>query len=143
VILRWLARYTNGAHHITGVDINPYLLREAAALARKEGLAGVIELRQGNAEALPFADSRFDVTMACTVMEEGNADRMLAECVRVTKSGGRVAVIVRSLDMPGWVNLPLGAELKKKAEAQRGHVVKEGCADASLYRACGRRGLKG
>ena len=142
VILRWLARHTNGANHIVGVDINRYLLREAAALAKKEGIEGAIELREGNAEALPFADSHFDVTMACTVMEEGNADRMLAECVRVTKSGGRVAVIVRSLDMPWWVNLPLRADLKKKAEAQRGNVLKEGCADASLYRRMRRAGLK-
>ncbi|HBA38182.1 MAG TPA: hypothetical protein DCZ05_00105, partial [Deltaproteobacteria bacterium] len=119
-----------------------YLLREAAALAKKEGIEGAIELREGNAEALPFADSHFDVTMACTVMEEGNADRMLAECVRVTKSGGRVAVIVRSLDMPWWVNLPLRADLKKKAEAQRGNVLKEGCADASLYRRMRQAGLK-
>jgi ubiquinone/menaquinone biosynthesis C-methylase UbiE len=142
VILRWLARHTNGANHITGVDINRYLLREAAAVAKKEGIEGAIELREGNGEALPFADSHFDVTMACTVMEEGNADRMLAECVRVTKSGGRVAVIVRSLDMLGWVNLPLGSELKKKAETQRGHVLKEGCADASLYRRMQQAGLK-
>ena len=28
---------TNGANHITGVDINSYSLREAAALAKKEG----------------------------------------------------------------------------------------------------------
>jgi ubiquinone/menaquinone biosynthesis C-methylase UbiE len=142
VILRWLARYTNGANQITGIDINPYLLREAAALVKKEGIDGTVTLREGNGEALPFADSQFDVTLACTVMEEGNADRMLAECVRVTRSGGKVAAIVRSLDMPGWVNLPLGSELKKKAEIQRGHVVKEGCADASLYRRMRQAGLK-
>ena len=142
VILRWLARRASGANHITGVDINPYLLREAAALAKKEGVEGAIELREGSGEALPFADSHFDVTMACTVMEEGNADRMLAECVRVTKSGGRVAVIVRSLDMSGWVNLPLGIDLKKKTETQRGHVFKEGCADASLYRRMQQAGLR-
>jgi ubiquinone/menaquinone biosynthesis C-methylase UbiE len=142
VILRWLARHTHGANRITGLDINPYLLREAAALAKKESIEGAIELREGNGEALPFADGRFDVTLACTVMEEGNADRMLAECVRVTKSGGRVAVIVRSLDMPGWVNLPIGTELKKKAETQRGHVFKEGCADAGLYRRMRQAGLE-
>jgi SAM-dependent methyltransferase len=141
VILRWLARHTHGANPITGVDVNPYLLREAAALVKKEGIEGAIELREGNGEALPFADGRFDVTMACTVMEEGNADRMLAECARVTRRGGRVAVIVRSLDMPGWVNLQLGTELKIKAEAQRGHVLKEGCADASLYRRMRQAGL--
>jgi ubiquinone/menaquinone biosynthesis C-methylase UbiE len=141
VILRWLARHTHGANPITGVDVNPYLLREAAALVKKEGIEGAIELREGNGEALPFADGRFDVTMACTVMEEGNADRMLAECARVTRRGGRVAVIVRSLDMPGWVNLQLGTELKIKAEAQRGHVLKEGCADAGLYRRMRQAGL--
>jgi ubiquinone/menaquinone biosynthesis C-methylase UbiE len=142
VILRWLARYTNRANHITGIDVNPYLLREAAALVKKDGIEGTVALREGNGEALPFADSQFDVTMACTVMEEGNADRMLAECVRVTNSGGRVLAVVRSLDMPGWVNLPLGSELKKKAEIQRGHVLKEGCADASLYRRMRHAGLK-
>ena len=142
VILRWLARYVNGANRMTGVDINPYLLREAKATVQKENLQDLIDLREGNAESLPFPDDQFDVTMTCTVMEEGNADRMLAECVRVTKNGGRVAAIVRALDMPWWVNLPLTAELKTKAEAQRGHVLREGCADASLYRRMRQAGLK-
>jgi len=118
------------------------LLREAAALARKEGIEGVIEFREGNAEALPFTDSQFDVTMACTVLEEGDAYRMLAEMVRVTKSGGRVAVIVRSIDMPWWVNLPLRVDLKTKVEAQAGNVQEQGCADASLYWRLNQAGLE-
>jgi hypothetical protein len=61
VLDRWLARRTPGAHRITGVDINPYLLREAEALARQEGLESAIEFREGNAESLPFADQSFDV----------------------------------------------------------------------------------
>jgi hypothetical protein len=44
--------------------------------------------------------------------------------------------------MPGWVNLPVGTELKKKAETQRGHVFKEGCADAGLYRRMRQAGLE-
>ncbi|MBI2087926.1 MAG: methyltransferase domain-containing protein [Deltaproteobacteria bacterium] len=136
-LVRWLARHTGGANRIVGADINRYLLREAAALARKEGVEGAIELREGNAEALPFPDNHFDVTMACTVAEEGDADRMLAEFVRVTRPGGRVAVMVRSIDMPWWVNLPLRAELKSKVEGRGrlgGNVQEQGCADASLYR---------
>jgi hypothetical protein len=35
---RWLARYTTGADQITAVDVNSYLLREAASLALAEGL---------------------------------------------------------------------------------------------------------
>ncbi len=141
-VARWLARHTNGANRIVGVDINQYLLREAAALAKKDGIQSAIELREGTAEDLPFMDSHFNITMAFTVLEEGNADRMLAEFVRVTKRGGRVAVIVRSLDMPWWVNLSLPAELKKKVDSHRGQVLKEGCADASLYRRMEQAGLK-
>ncbi len=142
VILRWLAEYTHGKNRIVGIDVNRYLLREAATLVHKAGIQGVIELRDGNAESMPFPDDCFDVTLACTVMEEGDADRMLQECVRVTRPQGRVAVLVRSIDMPGWVNLPLEAALRRKAEAQSGNAQEQGCADASLYSRMYKAGLK-
>ena len=144
VLDRWLARRTGGANRIVGVDINRYLLREATGLARKEGLEGMIEFREGNAESLPFPESSFDVTLACTVLEEGDADRMLAELVRVTKAGGRVAVMVWSMDMPWWVNLPLRAELKTKLETpgrMSPGLAERGCADAGLYRRLSQAGL--
>jgi SAM-dependent methyltransferase len=134
VLDRWLARYTSQGNRITGVDVNRYLLREAAALVNKEGLADVISFREGDAEALPFPDNHVDVAFAFTVMEEGNADQMLAELVRVTKPGGRVAVMVRALDIPWVVNVALGAELKTKVQTPRGFVGAQGCADANLYR---------
>ena len=138
---RWLARYTEKRNPIVGADVNGYLLREAASLADGEGLGGVIDWQSGDGEALPFADSRFDAALAFTVMEEGDADRMLAECVRVTRSGGKVAVIVRALDMPWWVNLPLRPELKHKVQTGYGDVVRGGCADASLYERMAAAGL--
>jgi len=143
VLDRWLARRTGGAHPITGVDINPYLLQEAGALARRDGLEGAIEFREGNAERLPFADSSFDVTMSVTVIEEADADRMLAEMVRVTKPEGRVAVVARAMDMPFLMNAPLPTALKTKVEAPGavGGVAVQGCADASLYRRMRRAGL--
>jgi SAM-dependent methyltransferase len=141
VLTRWLAGRSAGAHRITGVDINPYLLREARALARRDGLEGAIEFRQGNAESLPFADNSFDVTMSVTVIEEVDADRMLAEMVRVTKPGGRVAVVARAIDMPALVNAPLAAGLKARVEAPGGGVADKGCADASLYRRTHQTGL--
>ena len=49
VLDRWLARHTGRAHRIVAVDIHRTLLREAAALATKDGLAGHIEFREGNA----------------------------------------------------------------------------------------------
>jgi SAM-dependent methyltransferase len=141
VLDRWLARRTAGAHHVIGVDINPYLLREARALARQEGLEGAIEFRDGNAESLPFSDNSFDVAMSVTVIEEVDADRMLAEMVRVTKPGGRVAIVARAIDMPFLRNLALSADLKAKTEAPGGGVAAHGCADASLYRRMHHAGL--
>ncbi len=140
-VARWLARYTGKRSPIVGADINAYLLREAGVLAASEGLDGVIEWRSADGEGLPFANGRFDASFAFTVMEEGDADAMLAELVRVTRPGGKVAAIVRSLDMPWWVNLPLRPDLKQKAQTGYGDVVQGGCADASLYERMGRAGL--
>jgi ubiquinone/menaquinone biosynthesis C-methylase UbiE len=141
VVSRWLARRTAGKNEIVGLDINPYLLGEAMALTKNEGLGRLIEFREGNAEALPLSDGSFDVTVSCTVFEEGDAEQMLSEMIRVTKPGGRVAVIVRSVDMPCLVNVPIGAELKSKIEAPGGGVAEKGCADASLSRRFHRAGL--
>ena len=142
VLVRWLARHTNGDNRIVGMDINPYFLREAAALARKVGLEYAIEFREGSAEALPFPDSSFDITWSITVIEEVDADQMLAEMVRVTKPGGRVAVGARAIDLPFLMNLPLLPELKAKVEAPGvGSIAELGCADASLYQRFHQAGL--
>jgi SAM-dependent methyltransferase len=111
------------------------------ALAMQEDLADVITFQEGDAEALPFPDNHVEVTVSFTVLEEGNADRMLAELVRVAKPGGRVAAMVRALDIPWVVNVPLRAELKTKTEIPRGFVGAQGCADASLYRRFHQAGL--
>jgi SAM-dependent methyltransferase len=137
VIVREIARQTQGRNRIIDVDIGPYLLREAASLAKRAGFGEWISFREGNAEAIPLPESSVDVGLSFTVMEEGDADRMLAELVRVTKPGGRVAVVVRAVDMPSWVNLPLGAAVRTKADQPgmvSGGVAAAGCADASLYR---------
>ena len=144
VLIRWLARQTAGANQILGVDMNRYLLREAAALIEKDGLSEAITLQEGNAEALPLPDGSVDVAFACTVLEEGDADKMLTEMVRVTRPRGRVAVIVRAIDMPWWLNLPLRSALKTKMEAPGrvgSGVAAHGCGDASIYQRFRRAGL--
>lgn len=145
VLCRWLARRTPRPQPIIGVDINAFLLREAGVLARQEGLAGAVEFRPGNAEMLPFPDNSIDLAMSVTVIEETDADRMLAEMTRITKPNGRVAVIARAMDMPFLMNLPLSPALKAKVEAPGaiGGVAPSGCADASLYRRMRGAGLTG
>jgi ubiquinone/menaquinone biosynthesis C-methylase UbiE len=112
-------------------------------LTRNEGLADVITFQEGNAEALRFPSGTFDVTLSCTVLEEGDATLMLSELVRVTKRGGRVAAVVRAMDMPWFVNLPMDPAVKASVEARMGSgVLPKGCADASLYRRMCNAGLE-
>ena len=121
---------------ILDIDINPYLLREAAALAAREGLAERVDFREGSAEALPLADASIDVALSLTVMEEGDADRMMAELMRVTRPGGRIGAIVRAQDMSWWSNLPLNPALRAKVDRAGvlgGGASPTGCPDASLY----------
>jgi SAM-dependent methyltransferase len=146
VVLREIARRTAGTNRIIDVDINPYLLREAANLAKRAGLAERMTFQEGSAEAIPLAAESVDVALSFTVMEEGNADQMLAELVRVTRPGGRIAAIVRSCDMPSWANLPISAALRAKVDRPGligAGVASDGCADANLYRRFHRAGLTG
>lgn len=134
VLARWLSRRTDGAIKITGLDLNSYLLSEAAAFVNSDGLSETIELREGNAEALPFLDESFDGAFSVTVIEECDANKMLAEMVRVTKPGGKIAVIARATDVQFVWNVTLPEELKGKVQQAGGQIASDGCADASLYR---------
>jgi len=114
-------------------------------LAGREGLADRIDLRERSAEALPLPDGFTDVALCCTVAEEGNAERMFGELVRITKPGGRVGIIVRAIDRGCWINLPLDTALKTKVETPGmigGGMSPGGCADASLYQRFHPLGLK-
>jgi len=140
-LLRWLT-LSGRVRRVVGVDINPYLLREARVEAGRAGVGHAVDLREGKAEELPFDDASFDVTFASTVMEEANADTMLAEMTRVTCPGGKVVVIVRAVDVPWIVHAGLPADIKERVEKASGAVGPDGCADASLYRRFHDAGLR-
>jgi ubiquinone/menaquinone biosynthesis C-methylase UbiE len=136
-VARWLARHLSPGTEIAAVDVNGYLLREAAALTEAAGLGHRITFKEGDAVALPFGSDSFDVTLSFTVMEEVDADRMLAEMLRVTRPGGRLGVVVRAIDQPRFLNVSLPAALDAKVlamSAPRMGVSRRGCADVSLYR---------
>lgn len=142
---RGLARWLGAGHPVVASDLNPYLLSEAGKLADGEGLSRQISFEQANAEALPFGDGRFELCFSSTVIEEANADKMLAEMARVAKPGGHVAAIARAVDMDWWINVPAEDGLVKKLNA-RGPKTSSGasdggCADGSLYRRLGAAGL--
>ena len=144
VLCRWVARQMDNANPVSGVDVNAFFLREAAEIARRDGMADVVSFHEGSAEALPFEDNSMDVVFSSTVIQRVNADRMLPEMVRVAKPGGRIAVLGHAHDMNRWVNLPLPADLKTRIESppwvdDPGHP--DGCDDSSLYRRFAALGL--
>lgn len=140
-LVRLLARRLGAANPITGLDANPYLLREAAALTAAQGQGGAIRFADGNAESLPFADASFACLYSVTVLEECDAERAIAEMVRVARPGGRVGVVVRALDMRQWWNLEAPEPLRRKIERPPYSVARNGVADKSLYRRMRAAGL--
>ncbi len=136
---RQLARLV--PNKITAIDPNAFLQREAAALAEEEGLAGRIDFRPGNAESLPFPDATFGCVFSVTVLEECDADKAIAEMIRVAKPGGRIAVAVRAIDLPQWWNLDVPEAIRRKVTPPPQSVATSGVADASLYRRMRRAGL--
>ncbi len=138
---RLLATRLGAANPITALDANPFWLAEAATLAAEEGLGQRIRFVPGNAEALLFPDGAFGAVFSVTVIEECDADRAIAEMVRVAAPGGRIGVIVRALDLPQWWNLDLPEPIRRKITPPPQSVAGNGVADASLYRRMRRAGL--
>jgi SAM-dependent methyltransferase len=130
---RVLAHQLGASGRIVAADLNAFFLKEARALAAKEGVAERIAFMEASATALPYDDASFDCVFSITVLEECDADKALAEMVRVVKPGGRVGVVVRAIDVPQWWNLDLPEAIARKASVPAQSVAPGGVADRSLY----------
>jgi SAM-dependent methyltransferase len=74
---------------VTGIDLAQNLVDEARAKAQKAGLN--IDIRQGDAEALPFEDASFDAVFSFIgSMFAPRPERVAAEMLRVCRPGGKV-----------------------------------------------------
>lgn len=83
-------------------DISPEMLEIGRRKVQASGLADRITLVEGNAEALPFADGKFDaVTIAFGIRNVTHIEGALAEVYRVLRPGGRFLVLEFShVDVP-------------------------------------------
>jgi demethylmenaquinone methyltransferase/2-methoxy-6-polyprenyl-1,4-benzoquinol methylase len=84
-------------------DINEEMMSVGRERIAERGRDAAITFKQGNAEALPFADKSFDVvTIAFGIRNVPRIDVALAECFRVLKTGGRFLCLeFSSVDVPG------------------------------------------
>jgi SAM-dependent methyltransferase len=139
---RLLAQRVGGVNPITAIDVNPFWLREAEALAAEDGVGSMIRFLPGNAEAVPFPDNSFDAVFSVTVLEECDADRAIAEMTRVVRPGGRIGIVVRAVDLPQWWNFDLPEPIRRKVTPPPQSVAAKGVADASLYRRMRQAGLE-
>lgn len=92
-VLRELARRVSPDGHAVGLDPSPALLAVARELAEQEGLAKLVDFREGDARSLPFSDAEFDVVLAVTTLSHvPDGERAIPELARVVRPGGRVGV---------------------------------------------------
>jgi demethylmenaquinone methyltransferase/2-methoxy-6-polyprenyl-1,4-benzoquinol methylase len=88
-----IARATDDAS-VIGVDPSLAMLQIGREKVQRAGLQARVELRPGNAEALPFPDRSFDAaTIAFGIRNVPDRARGLREMARVTRPAGRVAVL--------------------------------------------------
>ena len=97
-----LARAVPG-RTVVGVDQSPEMLAAGRDRVGQAGLSDRIELREGRAEDLPFADSEFDgLTFTYLLRYVDDVPATLRELARVVRPGGTVAMLEFGLPRAGW-----------------------------------------
>jgi SAM-dependent methyltransferase len=92
VVARDLAAIVGRRGVVAAIDPSAALLARARSLSRGAA-GGRLVFRRASGDALPFADARFDTTLAITVLlHVANPQTVVKEMARVTRPGGRVAV---------------------------------------------------
>ena len=75
---------------VAAIDLTPNFVEVARILTARCGLADRVEIRQGNALALPFQDGTFDHVWSFAVtMNVADKEGLAREVARVLKPGGR------------------------------------------------------
>lgn len=93
-----IARRTNPETMIVGLDLSEGMLEVMDRKVAEAGLSGRISTRQGNSEAMDFADDLFDrVTIAFGIRNFENRETALKEILRILKPGGRLVILELSV----------------------------------------------
>ena len=89
---------------VAGIDISSGMLAVAERKLGEAALTVPIDLRVGDARALPFAASSFDAVYTSFTLElfsEGDIPEVLAEVKRVLRPSGRIGVVSMATVRPG------------------------------------------
>jgi len=87
-------RDSRGSVPVIGADFSHEMLLRAVKKAAAAGAAERVKFVEADAQALPFPDNIFQlVTIAFGLRNVTDTDKGLREMVRVTRPGGRVAIL--------------------------------------------------
>src|SRR5207244_1593145 len=87
-------RAAGGKINIVGADFCHEMLYRAETKTRKRRADGRVRYVEADAQRLPFPDGHFQITtVAFGLRNVTDTDRGIAEMVRVTRPGGRVAIL--------------------------------------------------
>jgi demethylmenaquinone methyltransferase/2-methoxy-6-polyprenyl-1,4-benzoquinol methylase len=80
--------------HVVGLDPSARMLEVGRRKVEQQKLSERIELVQGDAQSLPFEDRSFDgVCIAFGIRNVPDRPKALREMARVTRPGGRIAIL--------------------------------------------------
>jgi ubiquinone/menaquinone biosynthesis C-methylase UbiE len=86
---------------VIGLDLSPAMVARAHRRLAAAGLAGVVEVREGDAGALPFADGSFDLVVSTGSLHHWKRPiAALDEVRRVLTHGGRALLYDVAADTP-------------------------------------------
>lgn len=120
------------ARRVIGVDQSPEMLAAGGGRIAHAGLSGRIELREGRAESLPFADGEFDaLTFTYLLRYVEDVPATLRELARVVRPGGTVAMLEFALPRGIW--RPLWELYVRVGLPAAGAVVSPGWRDVGGF----------
>ena len=82
---------------VVGFDLSEGMMNYGRAKAAKMNVANVVQFIKGDSEKMPFADNEFDaITVGFGVRNFENLEMGLREMYRVTRVGGKIAILEAS-----------------------------------------------
>jgi demethylmenaquinone methyltransferase/2-methoxy-6-polyprenyl-1,4-benzoquinol methylase len=117
---------------VIGIDQSPEMLAAGRERIADAGLSDRIELREGRAEDLPFADGEFDaLTFTYLLRYVDDVPATLRELARAVRPGGTVAML--EFGLPRGVWRPLWELYVRVGLPAAGAVVSPGWGGAGRF----------